>query len=47
MDLKGNIIKNSFVTDTGTKLYSISSGIYYYLIDNVDREVWELFGEKI
>jgi len=47
MDLKGNIIKNSFVTDTGTKLYSISNGIYYYLIDNVDREVWELFGEKI
>ncbi len=47
LDLKGNIIKKSFVTDTGTKLYSISNGIYYYLKDNVDQEVWELFGEKI
>jgi hypothetical protein len=47
MDLKGNILKKTFVSRAPWRLYSISNDRYYFLKDNLEKEEWELFAEDI
>jgi hypothetical protein len=45
MDLKGNILKKTFLPDKG--IFSIDNDRFYYLKENEEEEVWELFVESI
>jgi hypothetical protein len=57
MDLKGKVIKKIFIPGflegsvlgqiSGSKLYSISKGNLYYLLENEDDEEWELYVEPL
>ena len=47
MNLRGNILKESFITYKDINLYTISNDKCYYLLDNEDTEEWELFAENI
>ncbi|MCP4147303.1 MAG: hypothetical protein GY757_06085 [bacterium] len=45
MDVKGKFLKK--VTLPAAKYYSISNDTFYYLKENEDKEVWELYVENI
>ena len=47
MDLKGKVLKKSFVTAIDTTLEAIAQDRYYYLLENEEKEVFELFAEEI
>lgn len=45
LDLKGNFLKSTFVPDID--LCTICNDRYYYLLENEDKEIWELHAEKL
>jgi len=45
MTKSGKIIKKVIVKKE--KCFWVKNGIYYYLLENIDDEEWELFSKKI
>jgi hypothetical protein len=47
LDLKGNIIKKSYLSWKWTRFYTVCNDTLYYLIENDRTEEWELYDAKI
>lgn len=47
LDLKGSILKKTFITARKSNFYSISNNKYYFLEENEKTEDWELFVEDL
>jgi len=57
LDLKGKILKSVYLPRvntaplmahlTGVKYYTINNGTFYYILENEEKEIWEIHTQKI
>lgn len=47
LDLKGNIRAEVFLPKATYNLFTFTSERFYYLVDNEDKETWELYSEEV
>jgi hypothetical protein len=47
LDLKGNLIKKKYIPDVKHNHYAIKNNTFYFLKENEEEEIWELYYMKM